>query len=204
MKTIDEKSITKNYAKINSLLLMFVGFCLVAYYPLVFIVRRFLPNYGGALPTFLIILPGVLISSSISVIKYNCYKTFGKINNYFVKSIAALALAVAADLTVYAVFQNTASISIVSIFVLLFWYVLVELYFVKAYRVGWIANLLYILLVLAAFYGISFIPNVFLGAGAYLLAYAAITLCLFHGEIKDLLGRLKQRKQTPADTAEPQ
>ena len=204
LKTIDEKSITKNYAKINSLLLMFVGFCLVAYYPLVFIVRRFLPNYGGALPTFLIILPGVLISSSISVIKYNCYKTFGKINNYFVKSIAALALAVAADLTVYAVFQNTASISIVSIFVLLFWYVLVELYFVKAYRVGWIANLLYILLVLAAFYGISFIPNVFLGAGVYLLAYAAITLCLFHGEIKDLLGRLKQRKQTPADTAEPQ
>ena len=29
-------------------------------------------------------------------------------------------------------------------------------------------------------------------------------ICLFHGEIKDLLGRLKQRKQTPADTAELQ
>ena len=195
LKTIDEKSITKNYAKINSLLLSFVGFCLIAYYPLVLIVRRFLPSYGDSLPTFLIILPGVLISSSISVIKYNCYKTFGKINNYFIKSVVALALAVVADLVVYRVFGDTRSISIVSIFVLLFWYVLVELYFVRAYRVGWVGNLLYVLLILAAFYGISFLQNVYLGAGAYLLAYACITLCVFFPEVKDLFGRLKRKKQ---------
>lgn len=198
LKTMNEETITKNYAKINSLLLMFVALCLIAYYPLVFIVNRFLPNYNGSLITFLIILPGVLISSSIAVIKYNCYKTFGKINTYFVKSVAALAVAVAADIVAYSVFKNTVSVSVVSIFVLLFWYMLVELYFVRTYRVKWVKNLLYIILIVGAFYGISFLPNVYLGAGTYFLAYLLITVCLFRKEIKELRNRTKRGKQIDA------
>ena len=202
LKTMNEESITKNYAKINSLLLMFVGLCLIAYYPLVFIVNRFLPNYNGSLITLLIILPGVLISSSIAVVKYNCYKTFGKINTYFIKSIAALALAIVADVIVYSVFKNTISISVVSIFVLLFWYILVELYFVRTYQVKWIKNLLYILLIVGAFYGISFLPNVYLGAGTYLLSYLLITVCLYFEEVKELFNRMKRKKQIVAENTD--
>ena len=83
----------------------------------------------------------------------------------------------------------------VSIGVLLIWYVLVELYFVKAYKVKWIKNLLYIIVILGSFYGVSCIPNIYLGAGSYLLCYLALTVCFYYKEIKEVIIRLKARKQ---------
>lgn len=193
LKTMNEDTIKNNYAKINSYLLMFVAFCLIVYYPLALIVNHFLPKYDEALPTFLVILPGVMISSSIGVIKYNVYKTFNKIMNYFIKSIIVLAIAIIADLVVYFVFQNTISISMVSIGVLLLWYILVELYFVRKYHVPWIRNIVYLVLVIGGFYGISFIPNIYLAMGVYFLAFIVLTLIIYFNEVKTLFLKLKNR-----------
>lgn len=195
LKAINEESITRNYSKLNSYFLMIVAFCLVIYYPLILVVNRFLPQYIGSLQTFLIIVPGVMISSSISVIKYNCYKTFNKVNNYFIKSIFVLALAIIADLVVYYLFKDTKAISIVSIIVLLIWYILVELFFVRNYQAKWVKNFLFVILVLGGFYGLSFVPNAFLGLGFYLLFYFALIICLYFREIKDIIMKLKERKR---------
>ena len=202
LNRMKEETITNNYSKINSYLLIFVAFCLIAYYPLVLIVNHFLTDYVESLNTFVIILPGVMISSSISVVKYNCYKTFGKVNNYFLKSISVLALAVLADLIVYLIFKNTASISIVSIIVLLVWYMLAELYFIRKYKVHWIKNICYLLLILGGFYGASFIPNIFLAGGAYIIYYIVITLILFYQEIDNAIKSLKNKKQRKEDIQE--
>ncbi len=191
LKTINEESITRNYSKINSYLVIFVAFCLLAYYPLDLIIQYFLPSYAGSLPVFFIILPGVLFSSSISVIKYNCYKTFGKINNYFIKSIVILALAVIADAIVYSIFRDTKSISIVSIGVLFAWYVIVEQYFVKHYHVKWVKNLCYILLTITGYYLTALIPNIYLKAQAYFVYYMIATGRLYNKEIIDAIARLK-------------
>ena len=206
LKTLNADSITRNYSKINSYLLIFVALCLAVYYPLVLIVTQYLPKYVEALPIFLIILPGVLISSSIAVVKYNCYKTFNKINNYFVKSLIILCIAILADLAVYFIFGTTQSISIVSIGVLFIWYIVVEAYFIRAYKVSWIRNLLYIVLILGGFYGISFIPSIYGAFGAYIGYYAIVTLALYFNEIKGILTKLKNRKAKRAveksDTAQ--
>ena len=194
LKTISEDSITRNYSRINAWLLMFVALCLISYYPLVIIVTNYLQKYIGSLPTFLIILPGVMISSSISVIKYNCYKTFGKINNYFIKSVTILIIAIIADLIVFFIFKDTKSISIVSIFVLLAWYIIIELYFIRAYKVKWIKNLLYLVLIIIGFYGISFVPNIFLAMSIYFVFYLMVTFTLYFEEIKLLLTNIKERK----------
>ena len=190
LKTLNADSITRNYSKINSYLLIFVALCLAVYYPLVLIVTQYLPKYVEALPIFLIILPGVLISSSIAVVKYNCYKTFNKINNYFVKSLIILCIAILADLAVYFIFGTTQSISIVSIGVLFIWYIVVEAYFIRAYKVSWIRNLLYIVLILGGFYGISFIPSIYGAFGAY-IGYFLVVLALsgryLIGVVKDAL-----------------
>ena len=205
LKTLNEDTVKKNYSKLNAYLLMFVALCLTAYYPLVLIVNAFLPKYVESLPIFLIILPGVLISSSIAVIKYNCYKTFNKINNYFIKSLIILCLAIIADLAVYYIFGTTQSISIVSIAVLFVWYVIVEAYFIRAYKVSWVRNLIYLVLILGGFYGISFIPNIYGAFGAYVGYYLIVTAVLYNREIRGIISKLKSRRNkavAPKDSAE--
>lgn len=194
LKTLRQDSIERNYSKINSYALMAVALCLAAYFPLVLIVNYFLPKYIDSLPTFLIILPGVLISSSITVVKYNCCKTFGKVNNFFIKSVIMLGVAILADLIVYLIFKDTRSISIVSIGVLLVWYILIEIMFIRTYKVKWIRNIIYILLVIGGFYGISFIPNIYASFGAYLGFYIAITLIMYYNTIKELIDKFKARR----------
>ena len=191
LRTMNSETITKNYANINSYLLMFVGFCIIAYYPLCIIVEYFLPKYLPSMETFKIILPGVLISSSITVIKYNCYKTFRKINSYFWKSLFILALSIAANLTVYFIYHNTMSISMVSIAVLIVWYLLVELYFIRTYHVKWISNFLYMILVIAGFYGSLFIPGLLLSGASYLAYYIVLTIVFNYSILKNLFGKVR-------------
>lgn len=191
LRTMNNDTIKNNYSKINAYLLMFVAFCLIAYYPLLFIVEHFLSQYYDSMETFRIILPGVLISSSISVIKYNCYKTFNKINNYFFKSLFILALSIAANLTVYFIYHNTMSISMVSIAVLIVWYLLVELYFIRTYHVKWISNFLYMILVIAGFYGSLFIPGLLLSGVSYLAYYIVLTIVFNYSILKNLFGKVR-------------
>ncbi len=188
LKKMDENKITGEYAKINAVLVVFVSFCLACYFVLVPFVTRFLPDYVPSLATFRIILPGVLISSSISVIKHNCYKRFDKIGNYFVKSLIVFGLAVGADFAAYYLFKTTDALAIVSVFVLLIWYMLSELYFIREYHVHWARNLIYMVCSIALFYGATFIPNPWIGLGAYVLAYLVLTLAIYN---KDLIGSIK-------------
>lgn len=176
LKQMNPESIKAKYSDINRYLLIFVAFCLAAYYPLTIVVKWILPDYISSLDILRIIIPGVLISSSISVIKFNCYKNFNQINRYFIKSLFVLILAVAADIVAYLIFKNTMSISIVSIIVLLVWYIVIEYYFVAKYHVKWIKNFLYMIVCISLFYGTSFIENVYLGGSIYVLAILILTI----------------------------
>ncbi len=188
LKKMDEQKVKKQYSKINATLLIFVSFCLTCYFLLVPFVNTFLSDYAPSLETFRIILPGILISSSISVIKYNCYKKIDKIINYFIKSLIVLGLAIAFDLAAYYIFGTTSSISIVSILVLLIWYMLSELYFIRTYQVKWVRNLIYMVLSIALFYGATFIPNSWVGLCVYVSTHLVMTFAIYN---KDLIEFLK-------------
>ncbi len=200
LKTMDESKVENDYPKLNAILLVFVSFCLLAYFILVPFISYFLKDYIPSLTTFRIILPGVLISSSISVIKYNCYKKYNKIGNYFIKSLIVLAIAVIADLIVYYIFKSTNAISIISIFVLLLWYILVELYFIRQHHVKWLRNFIYMILSIACFYGCTFIPNVWLGLGIYILGFLALTFAIYNKKLVDMIVKAFSRKKTAEDT----
>ncbi len=194
LKTMNEETVKQNYSKINSYLLIFVSLCLLIYFPLDLIIRTFLPKYIDSLQIFIIILPGVLISSSISVIKYNCYKTFNKIRSYFIKSLVMLIVAIVADVIVYIIFKNTMSISIVSIAVLLTWYIIVEFYFINTFKVKWIRNLVYMILMIGGFYASTFIPNIYLAGVSYLGYYLVVTIIIYFDVLKNLLMSFKNYK----------
>lgn len=188
LRTMNEEKIKNNYSIINSLLLIFVSACLICYFLLVPFVNHFLPEYSLSLVTFRIILPGVLVSSSIQVIKYNCYKTFGMINNYLYKSLFILLNAIIVDLIVYYVVGTTNIISIVSIFVLIIWYLLVEITMAKKFKIKWIKNFIYVIVSIAMFYLTTFIPNIWIGFFAYIGVFLLETILIFN---KDLVSIVK-------------
>ena len=193
LRNMNKDSITTNYSRINSLLLVFVSICLVAYFPLDLIVRWFLPKYINSLDTFKIILPGVLISSSISVIKYNCYKTFNKIINYFVKSLIVLIISVAANIAVYFIFGTTTAISMVSIAVLIGWYIVVEMYFVREYKVKWFMNFTFMILIIGGFYASVYIPNIYIAGVSYLLYAVALSIIFYNKILLESLKKILNR-----------
>lgn len=192
LKTLNKDSIATKYTAINAYLLIFVAFCLIVYFPLEVFIRNVLPEYYLSMATFLIIVPGVMISSSISVIKFNCYKLFDKINSYFIKSVIILALSVVANIVVYLIFKDTKSISMVSIGVLLVWYLVVEYYFIKEFKVKWLNNFIYMVVIIAGFYGATFIPNIYLAGVSYLGYFLVITAILYRSTALELLKRLRK------------
>ena len=193
LKKLNNETIKNNYSRINSYLLMFVAFCLLAYYFLDIVVRNFLPKYIDSLSVFRIIVPGILISSSISVIKYNCYKIFNKIKLYFTESIIVLVVAIIANIGVFLIYKSTTSISIISILVLFLWYVIVESYFIKKFKVKFVKNLVYLILIIAGFYSSTFIPNIYVSSVSYLFFYLVLTLIIFYKELKMLTNNIKRR-----------
>ncbi len=194
LRHFSPETITRNYTKINSYLLILVSFCLLFFYPMELIVRWFLPKYIDSLVIFRIILPGVLVSTSISVVKYNCYKTFNKINNYLIKAIIILILSIIADIIAFYIFKETKWISIASIFILLCWYIMVEMYFVKKFRVKWIRNFIYMLAIISGFYCISRISSILLSASLYFIYFMTLTSIFYYREIKELIIKIKERK----------
>lgn len=193
LKTLDKEFVIKKSSDLNSILLIFVGFCLSSFFVLCLIVQRFLPKYVDSLKIFRIVLPGVMLSSSISVIKYNCYKVFNSINVYLLFSIGVLLLSIVADFVVFFIFGSTISISAVSILVLLLWYSIVDVYFARKHQIKWVKNLLYILLVVSLFYLVSFFLTGWVGFVVYITAFSLFSVFIFSKLLKNTFRRFKEK-----------
>lgn len=170
IKVYDKKRLEKNYCRLSAIILMIVALSLAAYFPLKFIIDNFLSNYLDSLPYFRIILPGLLISSPISMIMFNYYKSLEKQNVYFLISAIILCVSFCANAAVYYIFKTPEAISVVSIFVMMLWYLITEIYLVRKIDIRPIKNIIYILVIVAIFYIITFyVENVFIGIGIYLV-----------------------------------
>lgn len=186
IKQYDENELKNNYSKLLGIISILVSFALLSYFPLDFIVTKWLPKYIDSLEIFRVILPGLILSSCISLIMFNYYKAFDKTFNYFIKSVIILVLSVLSNLFAYFVFKNTISISIASISVFLIWYIIVDLLIFKKYKCySSIKNFAYIIAIMISFYLITyFISNVFIGFGIYFIIFILLTISFYFNLIK--------------------
>ena len=198
LKQTNEEVLVKSYSMLVSAILCIVFACLVVYFPLCSFVNWFLPKYSGSLIIFRIILPGLAISSAITIVMHNYYKTIGATYNYFIKSIVILFASGLFNYFAYLMFRTTTSISIASIITMLIWYVYVEWYFIKRYNVKWAVNLSYMILMMIGFYGITVIDNSLISCLMYVALYVFITLLFFWkyvgSYVKRLLNKMYIRK----------
>ena len=164
-------------ASLVGLILVFIFGAIILYFPLCIFIEWFLPKYTESLLIFRIIFPGLAMSSSITVIMHNYYKTEGKSGLYFKKSIVVLLVSAATNMMAYALFHTAESISIASILTMIFWYLYVENYFRKTYQYDGKRNYIYIMLMLIGFYVISSSSNHYISAVIYLFYFVIITMC---------------------------
>ncbi len=185
LKRFDSERLKTHYNYFISIIVMFIGFCMAAYYPLCFIVVHFLDKYQPALIIFRLIFPGIILTSSITMIMLNYYKALGDSKTYFIISIIALALSFIANLIAYLWFRTTTAISVASVIVIGIWYIIAEFMLIRKWKINPIKNICYIVIIVSIFYLISFnIDNHPLGFVVYLASYLVVTLLFYFKTIR--------------------
>lgn len=195
IKNLDVKIGLNKYIKYFN---MIVALCLIVFFPLCWIVNIFLPKYRSSLEVFRIVLPGLIFSSSVSVILNNFYKYENKVQRYFIGTASAIVFSIILNFAAYYIWGTYLSISWVSMIALIYWYVISYLYFIKKYKVPFAVNFLYIISISVAFYIITKMIRNWIEAGiVYLIVYIIITMLFNHNiiiEMKNKVGYKEDRK----------
>lgn len=120
LKQMPEKKMKESYGFSVAAVGMVSFGCLLVYYPLCIFVGWFLPNYANSLPIFRVLFPSITISSIISMIMINHFKALQKQNKYFVYSIIVLVISAILNTIAYLLTYKPISLSIASLFTMLF------------------------------------------------------------------------------------
>lgn len=191
LKKESKKELVVKLGRYLSIMAVIVFAGISTYYPLKIIITIFLPNYVKSFEFLKVIFPGLGFTSAINAIIFTYYQVFGKIKLYFKIGIVVFILSLIMNYVSLIVWNSPQSISIVSIFILLIWYILAEIYFIKRYHIRWIKNLLYNLFMIISFYVSVSLNNVVFALIVYIFLYISITVLLFYNNIKVLLCKIK-------------
>ncbi len=194
LKRTDSETLSKRYSSLVMSLMIGSFGCLVVYFPLVWFVNWYLPAYSGSLVIFRIVLPGIVVSSIVTIVMQNYYIALERSFDFFKKTIIVLALSFIANIIAYLFFRTTYAISIASVIVTLFWYLIDERYFVDCFNIKWVKNFAYLLVMMLGFYLVTEFADWYIGIFIYILYYLVITVCFWRKNINQIIISLKERK----------
>jgi hypothetical protein len=159
-----------------------------------------LPKYSGSIFYLQVILPGLLVCSSITVLMHTYYKTLNKEVVYFWQSVVILLLAVATDLIAYYCFivplaqETPVLLTVASDVTIFIWYILCEGYLCKHYHIKHWKNDFFMLCAIGLFVLISVYLTQWWGLLAYLISIVLLILLFYWKEIQ--LFRASRKKPT--------
>ena len=174
------------YADNVKIVSILMAFAATVYFPMCWFVRLALPAYEYSLGIFRIVLPGLILSSSITVVMHNYFKTLEQNMKFFVLSLTVLILSLVSGLGSYYIFHTMEAVSWASVIIMIVWYVLSERFLKKQYGISSGVNLIYLIITSMAFYVISLMDKWYIGMAAYIGAAFIITLLFYAKEIKRL------------------
>jgi O-antigen/teichoic acid export membrane protein len=208
MRGKDQQHLIDAYPRLMTLLNGFTCFCCFSYFFVVWFINAFMTKYVESLPIFRVLLPGLVINTSIVVLMHSYYKTFNKVNTFFIQNLIVLALAIAADAGIYYLYilpysqDNPIGISITSVGVILVWYVISESYLVSKYHVRHWKNDAFLIVTVTGFYLFTQYFSLLVSFLCYLGFYPLVVGLFFPKEIKSgyELIRSKMAKKKPEST----
>lgn len=193
LRRLKEGQVMKTFTDGMGAISMVAFGAVLGYQPLCALIQWILPEYAHSLAYLRIIFPGLALSCSISVIMFTFYKVLNRHVVYFKVCCAVLVIAAALNWGAYQLFHTPESISVASIVSLLIWYCLCLRFFVVHYGVPWKRHLAYILVLMAAFYGLSRIANEALSWLGYAACYVAVSWLLYRRLIVGMVRKVLKR-----------
>lgn len=169
----------ESYAVFRGAVIMLVLCCLAVYFPLAWFVGWYLPDYTGSLPIFRVILPGLAMSSCITIVMHNYYKTMGENTRFFRQALLVLGLSVVADALAYLACRTSVAISTSSVIVIGAWYLISESFLAKRMTIRRWADAGVLAVGIVAFY----VAAEFLGLLQGFIAYSCFCIVLVVGKL---------------------
>jgi O-antigen/teichoic acid export membrane protein len=186
LKKVSFEVIRAKYQDLNSIVIFIVLIGLSGFYPLTYLIPRFLPDYTDSLVIFRVALPSLILTSSITAIKHNIYKIKNKNKVYFLFSILAIIIIIGFNIASYSIFKTTQSIAFSTFLGIFIWYLINEFYLVKNYNLKWKKNILLILVGVCNYYLVTELITSLYGFFAYLLITIVIIALFYSNKIMKL------------------
>lgn len=174
-KRMDVVKLKENFHNINMIFLVLIFGIVLIYFPLKYFILWFLPQYNYSISILRIILPGLVISSCITVIMHNFYKVFEKSTDFLKKSIVALGISTVFNVIAFQIFRTKESISIASIFALAVWYLHSRMG-LRKFICGSKKDIIYIVLMCSIFYVCTLLKSVVVSTIIYFVCYILISI----------------------------
>lgn len=205
MKGKDEERLCQIFPDLDAFLLLFVTAACTSYFVIQWIVQRFVSKYNDSMPLIRIIIPGLIINTSVTVLMHNYYKALNKERVYFWQNILILLIAIVTDLIAYYFIilpfdsMNPIWLTIASDITLLIWYIVSEKYLVKNYKIQHWKNDCYAFSSCILFLLVAFFSDGWIGFGIYLISIAIIDFCFYRKEINNFFILQKANRKQKAN-----
>lgn len=193
LRKSDNELLERKYNDLNSIVLAIVFILLVAYFPMNFIVESILPNYVQALKIFFILAPGIAITSAITVVIHNYYKSL-EINKEFliISGINIIFLIGSIYIVNRFISKDIIFISVATVFTEFIWYLSLDLYLNKTYKNLSIRNVLFIIASSVLFYLIGMSFNILIGFIVYGIGIILLILVFYSDKVSNFYREMRK------------
>ncbi len=187
MKKAGKSAVESNHDSNMAIMNTIVFLVIMSYYPITWIVNNFISSYSESVQYLSIVFPGVGITCIVQSYIFNDYIMAKKIKDFCYISLANLVLDFATYYVGFRLTHSTLKIALLSIPLLMIWYLTLEWFMNAESGVKFIKNFYYLMIMAFAFITISHISNIIMSMIAYVVVYVAITLAFYFKTFKTII-----------------
>lgn len=187
MKKAGESAVVSNHDSNMAVMNAIVFFVIASYYPIAWIVNNFIASYSESVQYLSIVFPGVGITCIVQSYIFNDYIMAKKIKDFCYISLANLVFDFAVYYIGFRLSHSTLKIALLSIPLLMIWYLTLEWFMNAESGVKFIKNFYYLMIMAFAFIVISHISNIWISLMAYVITYVAVTLAFYFKTFKTII-----------------
>ncbi|CAI2691264.1 hypothetical protein AKUA2103_12560 [Apilactobacillus kunkeei] len=187
MKKVGKSAVVSNHDSNMAVMNAIVFFVIASYYPIAWIVNNFIASYSESVQYLSVVFPGVGITCIVQSYIFNDYIMAKKIKDFCYISLANLVFDFAVYYVGFRLSHSTLKIALLSIPLLMIWYLTLEWFMNAESGVKFIKNFYYLIIMAFAFIVISHISNIWISLIAYVITYVAVTLAFYFKTFKTII-----------------
>ena len=173
------------YKKSISVVAIVMSCALLSYFPLVWFIGWFLPNYSASLEYIAVLLPTLVFTSGVTVVMFTIEKVLDRSFAFFKTACAILLLGLITNTVAYFVFGTPKAISYASLGVMAVWFLWEGISLARRTKVTVYKEFIFISLISAGFLAVTTcMPNVVFGFLAYAAFLVALIVTLYFPLVK--------------------